>query len=407
MKTVLFISYSFPPDNWSGSYPPYYFARYLPEFGWKPLVVCRDWSRVGLKEANYDLLDSLPKEVEIYAIEAPGDGIIGRRASPHNRMLFWMNPSGWCRNVIKALPQIVGKKSIDVIFASFPPDASLYIGSYAARRWGKPWVADFRDVRGEHDADTNRLSFWFRAAVERAICRSSKVFTTVTPPLIDMLCRYHNKKTFAIYNGYCEEEYASLISSTSEQLTIRCTGFVHPRLNRYDLFFDGLEKALASEAVSPDELRVEMYGVLDQPGYEIIRSAAKQRNLDDVVFFFERVAHAKVVWLQKTADVLLFFPYPCGGELPSKLPEYLGARRPVLSVPMASGVAGQALLTSRAGVGCNSAGEIARQISLWHKEWKRNGKVHYDGVESEIRKFSYRYQTGKLASILNRVAGTG
>ena len=39
MKKVLIIAHSFPPSGIVGALRPFKFAKYLPDFGWKPIIL--------------------------------------------------------------------------------------------------------------------------------------------------------------------------------------------------------------------------------------------------------------------------------------------------------------------------------------------------------------------------------
>ena len=64
MPRVLMISEKFPPFNASGSPRPFYFAKYLPEFGYEPLVL---GCRVGSREERDDApLAELPASAHVW-----------------------------------------------------------------------------------------------------------------------------------------------------------------------------------------------------------------------------------------------------------------------------------------------------------------------------------------------------
>ncbi len=43
MKNLLFITYHFPPTGGSGVQRGLKFAKYLPQFGFRPIVLCADY----------------------------------------------------------------------------------------------------------------------------------------------------------------------------------------------------------------------------------------------------------------------------------------------------------------------------------------------------------------------------
>ena len=64
MKRVLLIAFYFPPRNHIAGYRTGCFAKYLPEQGWLPTVICEDWP---VDRPNYDpdYVGTIPAEVEI------------------------------------------------------------------------------------------------------------------------------------------------------------------------------------------------------------------------------------------------------------------------------------------------------------------------------------------------------
>ena len=64
MKTALIVAYDFPPLRTSGVYRPVKFAKYLPEFGWRPIILTvKNYSTACLDQS---LLENLPEEARIY-----------------------------------------------------------------------------------------------------------------------------------------------------------------------------------------------------------------------------------------------------------------------------------------------------------------------------------------------------
>jgi hypothetical protein len=70
MKRVLLIAFYFPPRNHIAGYRTGCFAKYLPEQGWLPTVICEDWPA---DRPNYDpdYVGHIPAEVEIIRLPQP------------------------------------------------------------------------------------------------------------------------------------------------------------------------------------------------------------------------------------------------------------------------------------------------------------------------------------------------
>src|SRR5688572_22369150 len=64
MRHILMICEKFPPFNTSGAGRPFYFAKYLPELGYEPLVVAS--TVLGSDDRDDSLLEQLPSEVRVW-----------------------------------------------------------------------------------------------------------------------------------------------------------------------------------------------------------------------------------------------------------------------------------------------------------------------------------------------------
>ena len=67
-KKVLMISRAFPPENSSPVQRPMKFAKYLPKYGWTPVVVT---TKKNIGPLDYHLIKELPKEVSVYEVFSP------------------------------------------------------------------------------------------------------------------------------------------------------------------------------------------------------------------------------------------------------------------------------------------------------------------------------------------------
>jgi len=137
MKTVLIVSADFPPSSYPQALRARFFARHLPDFGWKPIVVtveprCYEWS---VDPENEKLL---PAELEVIRTRAfaarltrkVGIGDIGLRC-------LWQQ---W-----QAVRRLCSQRRIDLIFIPIPPNASMVVARLAYEEFGIPYVIDYND----------------------------------------------------------------------------------------------------------------------------------------------------------------------------------------------------------------------------------------------------------------------
>ena len=170
-KKVLIITYYWPPSGGAGVQRWLKFVKYLPKFGWEPIVFTVqngeypviDNSLVNDVSSNlqvikspiwepysvYKKLTGRKKEETINSgflvesekskfIENIGKWIRGNFFIPDARK-FWIKPS------VKTLSNFLIKHPVDIIISSGPPHSSHLIAKKLKSKFNIPWVSDFRD----------------------------------------------------------------------------------------------------------------------------------------------------------------------------------------------------------------------------------------------------------------------
>ena len=120
------------------------FARYLPEFGYRPLVITGPGGAVGRwTPADESLLADLAG-VGIVRVPGPEPGAGTRRRARADRWL--QRATAWDRWWIARAGRLVREhaREADVVVASMSPFQSA-AAARAATEVGRPWIADLRD----------------------------------------------------------------------------------------------------------------------------------------------------------------------------------------------------------------------------------------------------------------------
>jgi hypothetical protein len=136
-KTVLIVCADFAPSSYPQALRTRFFARHLPEFGWKPLILTTEpcfyeWS---VDPENEKLL---PPDLEVIRTRAfPADitrkfgiGDLGIRSLWHH----------WA-----ALRRLCRQHRADLIFIPIPPNPTMVLGRLAFACFGIPYVIDYND----------------------------------------------------------------------------------------------------------------------------------------------------------------------------------------------------------------------------------------------------------------------
>ena len=102
-KRVLIISFDFPPQGGTGAIRVTKFVKYLPEFGWKPMVVCSDtdWN------PDESLARDVSPDVPVYRVGWPRWVRALRPGAPGitNHTMATTTRAGWISSLKKAFVQ--------------------------------------------------------------------------------------------------------------------------------------------------------------------------------------------------------------------------------------------------------------------------------------------------------------
>jgi len=167
MRTVLIISYYFPPRQSVASLRMGGLAKYLPEYNWHPVIVtaklprpsCQnvevveteypgDASALFLKKLRFNPDNSFEAQSGIQRVAEDGTII------PLYRLLYavksWIaypdNQKHWYGYALEAAEDLIEKRHFDAIISSSQPITSHLIARELKNRHDIPWIADLRDL---------------------------------------------------------------------------------------------------------------------------------------------------------------------------------------------------------------------------------------------------------------------
>ena len=165
-KSVLFISYLFPPVGGAGVQRATKFVKYLSEFGWQPTVLTVENPSVPLIDET--LVKEIPAATEIIKARTYEPGYKAKQAVSSAtvsqsqsfsiaRRIKWLvrkvansilQPDSqilWFPQARRKANQVIANKKFDAIIATAPPFSSLVLGAYLARKHNIPLALDYRD----------------------------------------------------------------------------------------------------------------------------------------------------------------------------------------------------------------------------------------------------------------------
>jgi glycosyltransferase involved in cell wall biosynthesis len=233
-----------------------------------------------------------------------------------------------CRRAIRA--------DVDVVNSINNPFHLHVIGYLVSRLVGAKWLAELRDPIYTHpDREPHSPMTWAAAAVERlVVARADAVvwFDGIQLP-DEYFEREYPGATDRVkqlpFMGYERSKFERASTERREAFTLTYAGsFYEGWIEPYD-FLAGLGAFLDAR---PDaEVTVQFYGDWD-PDYS---RAAREHGVTDAITTHEPITHEKLVPLLKGSDALVYIGGDDPGNarnLPSKVWDYVGARRPILAV---------------------------------------------------------------------------
>jgi len=312
---------------------------------------------------------------------------------------------GWIPFALRAGRRLLRGWRPDVVYASGPPFSTLVIGWRLARAFRLPLVVEFRDRWSDDPYDPpgawrQHLDRW----LERRIVADATALVTVSEPWAETYRTRFGKPTLVLANGYdpalVDPARASRPASAEGPLRIVYTGGIYPGRRDPALLF----AAIARLGADPAAIQVDFYGT--RPGH--VWPLAERHGVTACVAVHPPLTQPEAVRRQLDADVLLLMQWQDPreqGNVPGKLFEYLGARRPILLIGLEGGVP-HGFLTDR------GAGHLARdpdQVAELLRDWlaqKRAGGIPWL-PERVSRGLSHDAQFARLPGFLETVLAPG
>lgn len=418
---ILFISYFFPPFNTVGAVRTGKTARYLSRFGHDVRVITA---------ADPGLEPTLPVEIaeeHVTRVVWPTfdqwlQRILHRRraalsgseaAPPAGRPLMqWL---GRAYRTVTHFPDdaiagapAAGRAALtvargwkpDLIFASASPPTSLVIAAALSRKLGVPWVGELRDLwTDNHSYPYGPVRRALDGLIERKVLRSAAGLVTVSDPLAERLRAIHRRPTVVVTNGFDPADYpAASTPQSGPPLRILYTGQVFAGFQDPRPLLD----ALVILGADAGDVRVTFLGKFLRVSLEETLADAACLGVAASVRIEAPVTHTEALRRQCEADALLLLSWMDPrqpGVFTTKLFEYAGSRRPILSVGGGRTVADEAIRANGLGVVAKDARHIAEVLRGW-LETKREGRAIPGVPESNTMQFTREAQTRILEGFL-------
>lgn len=427
-KKVLIFTYYFPPAGGVAVQRFLKFSKFLPEFGWEPIIVTvangsypyYDESLLKEVSANvkvyrtktfepfelYNLLKGKKgKAMPVVSVGAGGEKSLFQKLSEYVRANFFIPDArkGWVPYAVAQAEEILKTEKIDAVITTGPPHSAHLIGLELKKKFGLIWMADFRDPWTKifynnilpRTASTEAKDM----ALEREVLTNADAVSVISNGL-QREFEYAAKNIRVIYNGYDEEDFSSALPAVNrDYFLIRYVGNLMASENPEHFW-----KAISRLTTDGKKIKLELIGRVDAPVQESIR----ENGLENIVAYKSFVPHKEATQLMQSCDMLLFLiPNVPDNKLilTGKLFEYLGSGTPLISFGPVDGDAAAILSqTGRARmIGFDETEEAYTQLSVAVQQFATNVSRNTYAVSSHSI-YSRRSQTEQLAKYLNEIA---
>ncbi|MDZ7752549.1 MAG: glycosyltransferase [Gammaproteobacteria bacterium] len=413
LKPILLIAYHFPPvAGSSGVQRTLNFARYLPEFGWRPAVLTVHPRAYPLTAV--ETLGQVPAGTRVvrgFAMDT------ARHLAVFGRYPRWLAlPDRWWTWLIGALPaglEMVRRDRPRLLWATYPVPSALLVGLALHRLTGIPLVADLRDSMVDDSFPYNpaqrRAHRWIEERVVRGACR----ITFTAPGTRELYARRYPAQPAnrwgVIPNGYDEQDFMRVETEIlapprdGTRITLVHAGLVDPVDRDPDALLQALSTMKGERSPGVERLEIRFRGA---DGNDALRRRVSEYGLDDMVTLAPPLPYDAALAEMMAVDALLLLQgTTCNHQIPAKLYEYARTGRPVLALTDPAGDTAEEL--QRMGFGtCAPLDDPSAIAATLKGFFARLEQGSESGCELHVaRQHTRRERTREFAAMLNEVDG--
>jgi glycosyltransferase involved in cell wall biosynthesis len=340
---LLFLAYYFPPVNSSGSVRTWNIAKYLARSGWDVTVVTpdpslwrktdnpnrvdMDFDREGIRRLTTRHRWRLLSPYDLKCLNGYTGWLIGGVCRTIARHLTIEFVVGWGQEVERAC-RALSQDDVDIILASGPPFLSFTLANSLAKRFGRPYVLDYRDPwTTDHGKGLkNRIT-----ALEKEVVEASSAVTVISPSLLNRRLKLGSKLN-VITNGFDPEELAKVQPHNFGHFAIVYAGNFYFPVRVVTPLMQALKCLKEKQDKECAEWKFHYYGSHG----DHVHQEAKRLSVREKVTLHGSVTREEALSAVRGAGLAVVIT-ALQAEVPGKLYEALGMRVPTLVVGPSGG----------------------------------------------------------------------
>ena len=441
-KKVLIVTYYWPPAGGPGVQRWLKFAKYLPEFGWEPIIYTPENPSYPLMDET--LIKDIPKDLKIVKTNIWEPYQIAEKFSKSNKKFkggqfdvgknqsfvsklsifirgnffipdarkFWVKPS------VKFLKKYLEQNQIETIVTTGPPHSLHLIGLGLKKELPHlKWIADFRDPWTEisyykHLKLTSGSDRKHRK-LEKSVFENADL-TLATSYTDAENFRKNGANAFCVTNGFDKnvellnreivktdiDNLPILQINDSAKFILSYVGVLEQLRNPENLW-NILKELCEKHQDFARDFELKFVGRVDDKILNTIENSVLKNNIKNIGY----LAHDVSVKEMENSDLLLITNFPnvsSKGIIPGKLFEYLATGKQIISFGPKDADVETILKRTKAGkhFDYSESLKIENFIYSLYEDWK-SGKSLQNSAN--INEFSRRELSRQLSELLKEI----
>jgi glycosyltransferase involved in cell wall biosynthesis len=416
-KRLLMIAYFFPPLGGSGALRPVKLAKYLPDFGWEPIILTvknPDWYYAY----DRDLLRELPPDLPVLRTPMLRSAFVYRLLNPFRiRSMdqalrrFLLQPDdqvGWIPFGYLSGLQTAERSAVKAIYSTSAPMSTHLIAYLLHKRTGLPWVADFRDEWFENPdfSFPTCLHRSFHYHLEGMVVKKAHRVIAPAEEFLRLLEKHTDggHKFHTIEMGFDPDDFSTSWGTErakGRRFVLTFSGLFYGSFKPF-MVLKAINDLIEKGKIPAGDIKVRFVGANtpEESGFE---------DRYKICEFTGFVSHKQALAYITGSDAALLLLSKERGKdvIPSKTFEYMASGNPILAVVPSDGEVARIIRKTNTGVVADfedTEGIKAAYLRLYRQWVDKSEGLQPD--TSEIAKYDQRRLAKRFASLLDEIRRT-
>lgn len=429
LRTVVVVAgQAFPPIVSANLHRVLAWARYLPQFGWKPIILTLPVNYRSPQDADSSLLRAIPEGTEVRRIpplllkraparssSPPGRqekrrvsrsirrAALGAARNVKNQLILPDARLTWVPVALRDVRRIWKAQPFDALLTTSRENSNHLVGWRASVFPGMPWVADLQDPWQSSWDVGSGTTRWLNRQLGRHVLRAATHFTVMSPSIGHALSEKYGAprgRITVITNGFSPRQRDSLEprSPHSDRVIITHTGRFYGRRSPRPLLAAAERLANAHPGVA-QRLEIRLVGDFD---VQVMKEISRYRSAPWLKLI-PPVPHEEALRHQDEADLLLLITGEDWNALPGKIFEYLAIGKPLLAVCAAESDTARLVHELAAGAVLDPGDPDGIDVFLLDLLSGRVKLTLPSDFSRRVQRFTWKSVVGGMAAVLDDV----